>query len=88
MFQEVSKWLVNGLYPTINVIYWGSNQNLLLTSWDILAFRTPHEGSYFKVFQARTKPDVEVRAMAGAVAKWLALTKLIFATKQFQLIGK
>ena len=38
MSQEVSKWLINGLYNLlINGVYWSYNQttNLLLTSWDI-----------------------------------------------------
>ncbi len=41
MSQEVSKWLVNGLIITYNLlidgVYWGYNPltNHLLTSWDI-----------------------------------------------------
>ena len=37
MSQEVSKWLVHGLQPTCNWVYWGYNllTNLLLVSWDI-----------------------------------------------------
>ena len=38
MSQEISKWLVNGLFHLlINGVYWGYNPltNLLLTSWDI-----------------------------------------------------
>ena len=56
MSQEVSKWLVNGLFHLlINGVYGGYNPltNHLLTSWDIQVCDRLPEGKGHK-FSART----------------------------------